>query len=300
MTTAPHLFCFGFGFTARALAPRLLAQGWRVSGTGRSARSLARIREAGARAHVFDRAHPLANLAAALDGVTHVLSSVPPDEAGDPVLDCHGAELAKAGPLRWIGYLSTTGVYGDRDGALVDEDSPLNPTGERGRRRLDAEAGWLRLHRQAGLAVHVFRLAGIYGPGRNAFTRLRAGEAQRIRKPGQIFSRIHVADIVTVLIASMARPHPGRVYNLADDAPAPQSDVITYAAELMGIDPPPEVPFEEADLSHMARSFYQDSKRVSNARIKAELGIALAYPDYRTGLKALFEAGEAGEAGGAR
>jgi nucleoside-diphosphate-sugar epimerase len=213
---------------------------------------------------------------------------VPPDEGGDPVLDLHRAEIdAVSQRLNWIGYLSTTGVYGDRNGGWVDEMSEIKPSGERGRRRAAAEAGWLALSQPA----HLFRLAGIYGPGSSALDTVREGRAKRIVKSGQIFSRIHVADIARVLEASMARPHPGAAYNVCDDDPAPPSDVIAFAAALLNVPPPPEVPFEQADLSAMARSFYEDNKRVSNSRIKRELGVALQYPSYRVGLPAIVAAG---------
>ena len=199
------------------------------------------------------------------------------------MLDHHARDLAALPRLRWLGYLSTTGVYGDRGGGWVDESDARLPSGVRGRRRVAAEDGWLALHRDRGLPVHVFRLAGIYGPGRNALATVRAGTARRVDKPGQVFSRIHVDDIVAVLRASMARPAPGAVYNVADDDPAPPQDVVAYAAELLGVAPPPLVPFAEAALSPMARSFYDDSKRVRNDRIKRELGVRLAYPDYPRG-----------------
>jgi len=206
------------------------------------------------------------------------------------VLDLHGPDIASRRELAWIGYLSTTGVYGDRQGGWVDEESALRPTGERGRRRVAAEAGWRALGQRAGLPAHVFRLAGIYGPGRSAFDALRAGRAQRIEKPGHVFSRIHVADIVQVLHASMARPRAGAIYNLCDDDPAAPADVIAHAAALLGVAPPPIVPFAEAKLSEMARSFYDDNKRVRNDRIKQELGVRLTYPDYRAGLAAILAA----------
>ena len=187
-----------------------------------------------------------------------------------------------------MGYLSTTGVYGDHGGAWVDEATALTPNTERGQRRLAAEEQWLALHRDHGLPVHVFRLAGIYGPGRNTLDNLRDGTAKRVVKPGQVFSRIHVDDIAGVLLASMARPNPGRAYNVADDEPCPPQDVVTFAAELLGLAPPHEIPFEDARLSPMARSFFADSKRVSNARIKSELGYSLRFPTYREGLKSLI------------
>jgi nucleoside-diphosphate-sugar epimerase len=209
------------------------------------------------------------------------------------VLARHGADIARLSGLRWVGYLSTTGVYGDRDGGWVDESSELRPTGERGRRRVVAETAWLDLWRRHGLPVHVFRLAGIYGPGRSAFDSLRQGRAQRVDKPGQVFSRIHVDDIAAVLAASMAKPNPGATYNVCDDDPAAPAEVIAHAADLLGIEPPPLVPFAEAKLSYMARSFYADNKRVRNDRIKAELGVELAYPDYRRGLADILK-GERG------
>jgi nucleoside-diphosphate-sugar epimerase len=288
---APRLFVFGLGYTALALAERLFAEGWTIAGTCRAPARAAALCERGIAAQLFDRGRPLADAAAALAGASHVLSSVPPDEAGDAVLDHHAGDLARCRGLDWVGYLSTTGVYGDRGGGWVDEDDARRPTGARGRRRVAAEDGWLALHRDHGLPVHLFRLAGIYGPGRSALDALRAGTARRIDKPGQVFSRIHVDDIVTVLCASMARPEPGAVYNVADDQPAPPQDVIAYAAELLGLAPPPLMPFADAELTPMARSFYADSKRVRNDRIKQGLGVTLAYPDYRAGLRALLAAG---------
>ncbi len=200
-------------------------------------------------------------------------------------------DLAALGSLAWLGYLSSTNVYGDCGGDWVDERSPLKPSGERGRRRVAAEAGWLDLHRRVGLPVQLFRLAGIYGPGRSALDALKAGTARRVAKPGQVFSRIHVEDLVQTLLASMARPDPGAVYNVCDDEPAAPEEVIAYAASLLGIAPPPLTDFAVADLSPLARSFYADNKRVSDRRIKDELGVALRYPTYREGLAALSRAG---------
>lgn len=288
----PRLFCFGLGYTALALAEALMGKGWRVAGTCRDEERRRALAARGIEAHLFDRGRPLDGATALLAGITHLLSSVPPDAAGDAVIDHHGADIAAlAGSLDWVGYLSTTGVYGDRQGGWVDETSALLPSGERGRRRVAAEQAWLALVVEHGLPVHLFRLAGIYGPGRSALDGVRAGTAKRIVKPGQVFSRIHVADIVAVLEASMARPHPGAAYNVCDDDPAPPSEVVAYACELLGVAPPPEVPFEEAALPAMARSFYDDNKRVRNARIKQELGVRLAYPSYRDGLKALLASG---------
>jgi nucleoside-diphosphate-sugar epimerase len=283
--SGPQLFCFGLGYSALALARRVAAAGWSVTGTCRSTERQALLRMSGFSAVLFDRNQPVD--ASALNGVTHLLVSVPPDAAGDPVLALHGDDIAAIQGLSWLGYLSTTGVYGDRGGGWVDETAQLLPTGERGQRRVAAEQGWLDLWRDGGVPVHIFRLAAIYGPGRSAFDALRAGTARRICKPGQVFSRIHVADLANVLIASMARPRPGAVYNVCDDDPAPPAAVVAHAAELLGVEPPLLVPLEAAGLSPMARSFYDDNKRVANRLIKTELGVTLCYPDYRAGLAAI-------------
>ncbi|HET6468842.1 MAG TPA: SDR family oxidoreductase [Geminicoccaceae bacterium] len=279
------LFCFGCGYSARVLARRLLARGWRVRGTTRTAEKAAGLAALGIEPFLFGRDHPLADPRQALAGVTHVLTSIAPDAAGDPVLDLHRPDLGRITDLAWVGWLGTTAVYGDRGGAWVDETTPIDPTLARADRRARAERAWLA----SGLPVHLFRLAGIYGPGRNALLNLREGTARRIVKRGQVFSRIHVDDIATVLEASMARPTPGRIYNVADDEPAPPQDVVAFAASLLGIPPPPEQAYETAELSPMARSFYRDNRRVRNDRIKAELGVALAYPTYREGLRALLD-----------
>ena len=285
-----RLFVFGLGFSALALARQLKERGFVVAGTVRSAARAAELAALGIEAHLFERGHALPPRAFA--GTTHLLASIPPDDAGDPALDAHAADLARMAELRWAGYLSTTGVYGDRGGDWVDEESDLRPTGTRGLRRVAAEAAWRALS-GPGLPAHVFRLAGIYGPGRSALDTVRAGNARRIVRPGQVFSRIHVDDIVRVLEASMARPEPGAVYNVCDDEAAPPQDVIAFACELLGVAAPPEVSFEDAapSMSAMARSFYADSKRVANRRIKERLGVTLAHPDYRAGLRAILAAG---------
>ena len=289
MSNPGVLFCFGLGYSAGFLARALAAEGWRIAGTSRDAASCARLAAQGFTMHRLAPDRPLAAPAAALAGVTHLLISVPPDAAGDPVLATHAADIAARRGLRWVGYLSTTGVYGDRGGAWVDESADLAPSGERGRRRVAAEAQWLDAHRRYGLPVHILRLAGIYGPGRSALDTVCEGRARRIDKPGQVFSRIHVADIVATLRASMARPSPGAVYNVCDDDPAPPEAVIAYACELLGVPVPPLVPFDAAELTPMARSFYDDNKRVSNRRLKDELGVRLRYPSYKDGLKALLD-----------
>jgi nucleoside-diphosphate-sugar epimerase len=284
-----RLFVFGLGYAALVMARRLKAQGWIVGGTCRSEEMRAALAAEKIDAVLFDGTRPIAKFESVLDRTTHILSSVPPRPDGDPVLRKHAADLAALKNVKWVGYLSTTGVYGDTGGDWVDERAGLHPTGPRGRARVTAEQAWLDLVR-LGLPVHVFRLAGIYGPGRSALDNLRAGTARRVVKPGQVFSRIHVDDIATVLEASMAQRNPGAVYNVCDDDPAPPQDVIAYAAALLGVPAPPEVPFAEAckTMSEMARSFYDDNRRVSNRKIKDELGVKLAYPDYRAGLKALL------------
>jgi nucleoside-diphosphate-sugar epimerase len=287
-----RLFVFGLGYSALALARRLRAKGWRVAGTCRTQERRAELDAEGIAAFLYDGTQPLPEAATVLAGTTHLLQSVPPGRDGDPVLRHHAADLAALEGLRWVGYLSTTGVYGDRGGDWVDEKAGLHPSGPRGQARVTAEQGWLDLGR-FGLAVHLFRLAGIYGPGRSALDTVREGRAKRVVKPGQVFSRIHVDDIATVLEASIGKPNPGAAYNVCDDDAAPPQDVIAYACALLGVEPPPEVPYAEAApaMSEMARSFYADSKRVTNHRIKVELGVKLAYPDYRVGLKALLAAG---------
>ena len=274
------LLSIGHGYSARALARRLLTEGWRVIGTTRSAEKAEELRREGVEPVIW----PGALLP--IGEVTHLVTSVAPDAEGDPVLRDVGEELKAASHLEWVGYLSTTGVYGDRRGGWVDENSDLRPATRRGQARVKAEAEW----RALGLPLHIFRLAGIYGPDRGPFSKVRKGTARRIIKKGQVFSRTHVEDIAQVLHASILRPNPGAAYNVCDDDPAPPEDMIAFAAELLGLPVPEAVPFEEAEMSEMGRSFYAESKRVRNDRIKDELGVKLLYPDYRTGLRALLEA----------
>ena len=277
------LLSLGHGYSAAALARRL-GPSWHVIGTTRRAEKAERLRREGLEALIW----PGEGLAPALAAATHVLASIAPDEAGDPLLAAHADAIAAAAPhLKWVGYLSTTGVYGDHQGGWVDESTPLAPTTRRGRQRVLAESQWQALAATSGLPLHIFRLAGIYGPGRGPFEKVRAGTARRIVRENQYFSRIHVDDIATVLAASIARPDPGAIYNVADDDPSPPEDVLAEAARLLGLPLPPEVPFDEAEMTPLARSFYAESKRVANDRIKRELGVTLAYPDYRAGLAAL-------------
>ena len=287
---ARRLFCFGLGYSGRALARTLIADGWAVAGSCRDPAARAAAETEGIAACVFDGERPSADATRLLAGASHLLSTVPPTAEGDPVLAHHAADIAHSDSLEWIGYLSTTAVYGDHQGAWVDEETPRAPTSDRARWRAEAEDQWLNYWWGHGIAVQIFRLAGIYGPGRGAVAAVRAGAAKRIDKPGHLFSRIHVDDMVAVLRASMARPNGGRVYNVCDDRPASQAEVVAHACALLGVAPPPLAPFDAAALTPMARSFYADNKRVRNGRIKTELGVNLAYPDYRAGLAALVGA----------
>jgi nucleoside-diphosphate-sugar epimerase len=268
----------GYGYSAAALAARLVPQGWRVIGTTREAERMAAMLAQGVEPLLWP-----CDLTEACQAASHILASAAPDENGDPFLQA-AREAIAGSQAEWVGYLSTTAVYGDHAGAWVDEETPVTPQSLRAVLRVLAEKQWLSLD----LPVQVFRLAGIYGPGRGPFQKVREGTARRIIKPGQVFSRIHVADIALVLEASMRRPMRGRIFNLCDDDPAPPEDVLGYAAELLMLPQPPEVPFDDADMSPMARSFYRESKKVSNARIKSELGVSLLFPTYREGLEALL------------
>jgi nucleoside-diphosphate-sugar epimerase len=282
-----RLFAFGLGFSAQELASRLAARGWQVAGTARDEANLAKLSAQGYEVTRFAGEAGNHDVTRLLRGTTHLLHSIPPGHDGDPVLAHYRDQIATVGTLEWIGYLSTVGVYGDQGGSWVDEATPTKPNSERTAARVEAEAAWLQFGEEIGVPTHVFRLAGIYGPGRSAFDKLMAGTARRIKKDGQVFSRIHVADIGSVLEASIAKPNAGAIYNVADDEPAAPDAVVAYAAELLGVPPPPEVEFADADLSPVARSFYEGSRRISNARIKSELGVKLLYPTYREGLAAL-------------
>lgn len=282
------LLSFGHGYSAKALARRLLPQGWTVIGTTRSTDKAERMRAAGIQTIVWPGdAADSGEIIEALDQATHLLTSVSPTEQGDPVLNALGPAIQKkASSLTWAGYLSTTGVYGDHQGGWVDESTPLTPSTERGKMRAQAEAAWQSI---PDLPLHIFRLAGIYGPNRGPFAKVQKGTARRIIKDGQVFSRIHVADIAQTLQASIQNPNPGGIYNLCDDDPAPPQDVIAFAAQLLGQPIPPEIPYDAAEMTPMARSFYAESKRVKNDRIKSELGIELMFPTYRAGLAAMLD-----------
>ncbi len=287
------LFCFGYGYTCDYLGHELLQRGgWSLAGTTRSADKQRSLADRDVNALLFNYERPLADVATMLEGVTHLLLSAPPGDDGDPAFQMHGTELAQLPDLQWVGYLSTTGVYGDRSGDWVDETTELRPSSQRGSRRKKAEEQWQSLQNTYDFPLHIFRLSGIYGPGRSALDSVRAGVARRINKPGHVFGRIHVEDIVQVLIASMEKPNVGSIYNLCDDEPAASHEVIDYACQLLGRPSPPMVDFENADLAPITRSFYLDNRRVKNDKIKSELGVHLKYPNYRAGLEGCREAEE--------
>lgn len=274
-----RLVVLGHGYTAAFLSRRLVAEGWTVAGTTRSDPD--RVAAAGAEPLLWPGEE--GRIRAALAAADAVLVSAAPDASGDPALRDFGQGVASS-PARWLGYLSSTAVYGDRQGGWVDEESALTPATQRGRERVAAEAAWQALAAAHGLPLHIFRLAGIYGPGRGPFAKLRAGTARRIVKPGQVFSRIHAEDAAQALAASIAAPRPGAIYNLCDDDPAPPEAVLEHAAALTGLPVPPAEDFDPAAMTPMARSFYAECKRVSNRRMKDELGVRLLYPDHRSGL----------------
>lgn len=277
-----RLLSFGHGYSARALAKRLVPEGWHIVGTTRSADKMDEIAATGVEPLLW----PGNDLAPLVREFPNILISAGPGPDGDPVLASLQDTFAQAAPdLHWLGYLSTTGVYGDHQGGWVDEQTPLSPSTKRGAARVTAEAAWQAI---PDLPLHIFRLAGIYGPERGPFAKVRKGTARRIVKEGQVFSRIHVDDIALGVELSLASPMPGAVYNMCDNDPAPPQDVIGHAAELLGLPVPPAIPFEEADMTPMARSFYAESKRVRNDHIKQALGWSPIYPDYRTGLAAML------------
>ena len=282
-----RLFVFGLGYCARAVVARMRPRLSSISGTTREAEKQAGIAAQGVMPIRFDGTAPQPAVSEALSNIEHVLVALPPDETGDPVLRHHGADLAASKP-RSIVYLSTVGVYGDHCGAWVDEESLCKPVSERSRLRLETEAGWQRFAAETSVPVAIIRLGGIYGPGRGPFAKIRRGTAQRIVRPGQVFNRIHVDDIAAIVVAAFDERADG-IFNGVDDEPAPPEDVLTFAAGLLGVPPPPEVSFEQANLTPMARSFYGESKRARNDKIKRELGVRLAYPTYREGLQAVHE-----------
>ena len=276
---------FGHGYTAQALTPHLNDKGWKVFGTSRSRDNFSDIEKSGAIPILWGSEE----LRSVIKEAALVLSSVAPKNDNDPVIQMYGEDLKEnSSQIKWAGYLSTIGVYGDTKGEWVNENSPLKPSTNRGIARVNAEKKWLKNN---FLPSHIFRLGGIYGPNRGPFQKVLQGKAVKIIKPGQVFSRMHILDIVQTLLASISQPKPHSIYNLCDDNPAPPQDVLSYAAKLLSVDQPPTVRFEDADLSEMARSFYAENKRVSNQLIKSELGVDLIYPDYKVGLESLLDHG---------
>ena len=282
-----NLLIFGFGYSASYFARRRAAMFASVCGTRRDGARAAALAQAGVTGLAFDGARHDPRLPQRLAQADALLASIPPDGAADPALRVFRAQIAAAPHLQRIVYLSTIGVYGDHDGAWVDETSATQPGSARNKARIGVEQQWLALGAETGKAVSVLRLAGIYGPGQSVLEKLREGSAQRIVKPGQVFNRIHVEDIARAIAAALAPGAPTGIFNVSDDEPAPPQDVMLFAADVLGIDPPPPLDFATATLSPMARSFYGENKRVRNARLKRELGVELAFPTYREGLQAL-------------
>lgn len=288
------LLAFGLGYTALDFIARNGQSFETISGTLRSAEKIAQLDDPHLATFTFGKEDEDAAFAAALHDCDIMLVSVPPGVSADPVLAKYGRRIAAHKKPLKIFYLSTIGVYGDRGGEWVDEDRLALPKSERSKTRLQAEKAWQAIARDPTKIVQVLRLSGIYGPGRNALAALRAGTARRIVKPGQVFNRVHVADISAAIAALLHYEGGSEIWNLSDDEPAPPQDVVTYAASLLGIEPPPEQSLDEADLSAMGRSFYEENKRASNEKIKTRLGLRLSFPTYREGLTALYEAGEGG------
>lgn len=283
-----HLLALGLGYSAAHLASALASKGWTVAGTSRSEEGATKLARRGWTGIHFPGDAPSRMLADEIGRATHILVSIPPAAAGDPAMLHHARHIAASRGLRWIGYMSTVGVYGDHGGAWVDETTPVTPLSERSRWRVEAETAWLGLGKRSGQRVNIFRLPGIYGPGRSAFEALRAGTSRRIVKPGQVFNRIHVHDIARTIEAAILADTHHDLYNVTDDEPAPFDEVVTYAAALLGVEPPAAVLFDKAGLSPMAASFYRESKRVSNKRMKDDLGMILQFPTYREGLSAIL------------
>jgi len=285
------LFCFGYGYVCDYLTNALRQEGnWDIAGTTRDNEKRRFLRaERKVEAYLFDYEKPLADPLYFLKDVTHLLISTPPADAGDPSFLMHGIDITKLENLKWVGYLSTIGVYGDRNGEWVDEESEIRPSSKRGSRRAKSEAQWMSLFRDMGVPVHIFRLAGIYGPGRSALDTVKTGAARRVDKPGHAFNRIYINDLVKILKASIDNPNAGNIYNVADDRATPSHEVIEYACNLLDIEVPPLQSFSQADLAPIARSFYKDNKRVHNDKIKQDLGVSLDYPDYKSGLDHCLE-----------
>ncbi len=283
------IFCFGLGFTGSALVREVRTRGWAVSGTCRENAQKDFWVEARVQPYYFDGKEASKEVENAVREASHVLVTIPPQkDAGDMVLKHFKKILTGSSQLRWLGYLSSTGVYGNHDGDWVDETSELKPGFDHQRRRVEAEEQWHNLYRKHQVPVHIFRLAGIYGPGRNLLQRVRQGSARRIDQPGLVFNRIHLEDVVQVLSASMGHPHPGAIYNVSDDVPSSPAEAVAFACELLHVEVPPMIALEDAELSKMGRGFYLTNKKVRNHKIKEELGVQLRYPDYKAGLRALL------------
>ncbi len=284
-----RLFIFGLGYSAEAVARRAITAGWSVVGTTRNPDKAERLEAEGIEVIRLDLREADTRVAEALPQSTHLLASAAPKEEGDPVLTGYADMIREtAEALVWIGYLSSLSVYGDKKGAWVEESSQAEPTSGVGRRRLDAEQAWNDFAEALDLPIAVFRLAGIYGPGRNLLRDLKIGKARRVIKPGQVFNRIHVEDIAGAVMAAMERPEQAGIFNVADREPAAQSQVVLEAARLLGVTPPPAQPIEEVELSPMAQRFWTENRRVSSRRIVKDLGYTLRYPTYREGLAGLL------------
>ena len=279
-----NIFCFGFGYIANALAPKLSACGWKISGTTTDPDKKILLNDSNINTCLFNRKLHIPDPFNTFADITHLLISVPTDTEGDPVFDAHNIDLTSLKNLEWLGYLSTTAVYGNKNGNWVDEKTTPTPTTHYGRTRLRAEQQWMSLCLNEGLPLHIFRISGIYGTGRSVLDAVRSGNARRIEKPGHFFNRIHVEDIVQVLIASINAPNPGSIYNLADDLPSASHEMIQFACNLTGLSSPSLIPFDQAELAPIVRGFYRDNKRIRNDKIKNDLGVNLLYPDYRSGL----------------
>jgi len=284
-----HLFCFGFGYVASFLASALAPLGCKVSGTTTDPEKKIFMHDSGYNSYFFDLHRMVPDVLGTMKDVTHVLLSIPPSEEGDLVYEFHGEDLVRLPNLEWVGYLSAASVYGNHDGAWVDENTLPAPTSRRGSHRLKAEEQWKSLYLNYGLPIHTFRMAGIYGPGRSAVDSVRSGTARRLDKPGHVFNRIHVDDIVQVLMASMSHPKPGSIYNVADDLPSPSHEIIQFACNLLGMESPPLTPFSQTEVAPIMGSFYKDNKRIRNDKIKRELGIELLYSDYKKGLQSCLD-----------
>ena len=283
-----RVLVLGAGYSGRMIARTLVGQGTDVVGTNRSEEKAALLMKHGIRPEVYAGDGFTPALRAILPEITHLILSIAPNDVGDPVLnDLRAAGLATLPMLKSIVYLSTVGVYGDHGGAWIDETTECRPTSRRSNLRLEAEKDWQRFADGAGVGLTILRLSGIYGPGRNAFANLRNGTAKRINKPGQVFNRIHVDDIAAATCHLLSSGQTG-LFNVTDNEPAPPQDVVAFAASLMGVDTPPEIPFEQAQMTPMGRSFYEDCKRVSNRKL-AESGYKLLYPSYREAMRAMWD-----------